>query len=153
MQFIYRNSNWSFLKKISYINQNFGCSIYPKIFLEEHLNHVLSNFHCPKRFCAIRQFYTSAHELQTRTTDKTFYMVPDIDNMRRGNIERENSDLLLLVRYNVSFCLLSIQKHKIRLKKGLFCTKNWNGKKTVLLKEEISSFTEKIEPKLFYEVL
>ena len=80
-------------------------------------------------------------------------MVPDIDNMRRGNIERENSDLLLLVRYNVSFCLLSIQKHKIRLKSGLFCTKNWNGKKTVLLKEEISSFTEKIEQKLFYEVL
>ena len=80
-------------------------------------------------------------------------MVPDIDSMTRGNIERENSDLLLLVRYNVSFRLLSIQKHKLRLKRCLFCTKNWKGKKTVLLKEEISSFTEKIEPKLFYEVL
>ena len=63
--------------------------------------------------------------------------------MRRSNIERQNSDNLLSVRYNVSVCLLSIQKHKIRLKSGLCCTKNLNGKKTFILKEEISSFTEK----------
>ena len=80
-------------------------------------------------------------------------MVPDIDNMRRSNIERQNSDLLLSVRYNVSFCLLSVQKHKIRWKSGLFCTKILNGKITFLLEEEISSYTEKIEAKLFYEVL
>ena len=80
-------------------------------------------------------------------------MVPDIDNMRRSNIERQNYDLLLLVRYNVTFCLLSVQKHKIRWKSGLFCTKIFNGKITFFFKVEISSFTEKIEAKLFYEVL
>ena len=69
-------------------------------------------------------------------------MVPGIDNMR-SNIERQNSDILLSVRYNVSVCLLSIQKHKIGLKSGLFCTQNLNGKKTFVRKEEIISFTEK----------
>ena len=73
--------------------------------------------------------------------------------MRSSNIERQNSDLLISVRYNVSFCLLSVQKHKIRWKSGLFCTKILNGKKTFHHKEEISSYTEKIEAKLFYEVL
>ena len=80
-------------------------------------------------------------------------MVADIDNMRRSNIERQNSDLLLSARYNVSFCLLSVQEHKIRWKRGRFCAKILNGKITFLLKEEISSYTEKIEAKLFYEVL
>ena len=73
--------------------------------------------------------------------------------MRRSNIEKPNIDILLSVRYNVSFRLLLVQKHKIRFKSGLFCIKNLNGKKTFLLKEEISSFTEKIKPKMFYEVL
>ena len=40
-----------FWKKIGYINQIFGCPIYPKIFLQEHWNHDLSNFHCPILFC------------------------------------------------------------------------------------------------------
>ena len=129
------NSSWSFQNRIIYFNtltEIVGVRFTP-IFFGRKLITCSIEFSFSHNFPAIRYFYTIAHELETRTTDETFYMLPNNDNMRRSNIERQNSDIWLSVRYEESFCLISAQKFKIRLKMVGLPNKKLNGKKTFVL--------------------
>ena len=58
--------------------------------------------------------------------------------MRRSNIERQNSDILLSVIYKESICIVPVQKYASKVVS--FLTKILNVKKMLLLKENIRFF-------------
>ena len=119
-----------FKKELATLTKILGVRFTPKYFWKNTETTFYRNFIVPCFFCAICYFNTSAHELQTQTTDKAFHMVPNTVNMRRSNIETQNSDILLLVRYNVSFLFLSVQKQRNTLQKWSFPAQNLIGKNT-----------------------
>ena len=111
------------LKKLATLTKILGVWFIPKFFWKNTKTMFYRIFIVTNLFVLYANFTPVHMNFKREPQIKRFIWCQILIIWKRGNIERENSDLLLLVRYNVSFCLLSVQKHKIRLKNGLFYQK------------------------------